>query len=302
MTSILLKARLGRAVRQSHFYWRYVANSRPWLEYRLRRPASGSPVQRAIVEDLRRDGVAITTVGSLFWDMRLYDELDAEVRTLERKMAKEIMEGRQRREGEAFKTYLVELLGPRPVLDPESSFVRFALAPEILNVANRYFGLLTKLRSFNVWLNFATSAPPRNSQLWHRDPEDRYILKMFVYLSDVDDESGPFFYAPGTHAYGHVRKQPDSFGELGTTARRSDDAQMAAVVPKERWIRAIGPKGTIVFADTRGYHKGGWTRTKDRLAYNCMFTSQATTRGEYFDRKPGLSRPTDEAAAYALGF
>src|SRR5688572_29811286 len=93
MRAINIKSSLARAIRQSHFFWRYVANRRPWLKYQLRRPASGTLVQRTIAEDLRRDGVAITTVGSLFRDTRPYDELDAEVRKLERKMAKEIMEG-----------------------------------------------------------------------------------------------------------------------------------------------------------------------------------------------------------------
>jgi hypothetical protein len=302
MTMKAMVSWIKRSIRESRFYWRYVADRKPWLEYQLRRLASDSLVQRTIVEQLRRDGVSITTVGSLFQDTRCYDELDAEVRKLERKMAEEIMEGRQRRDGEAFKNYLTELLGPRPVLDPESNFVRIALAPEVLDVANRYFGMMTRLRFFNVWLNFATAAPPKNSQLWHRDPEDRYILKMFIYLSDVDDESGPFFYAPGTHSYGRIRRQPESFGEPGTTARRSDDKQMAAVVPEDKWVKAIGPQGTIVFADTRGYHKGGLAKTKDRLVYNCMFTSQATSRGDYFARSPGLVPPADRATAFALGF
>lgn len=161
--------------------------------------------------------------------------------------------------------------------------------------------MYTRLRAFNVWHNFASKKDPRNSQLWHRDPEDRYILKMFVYLTDVSEGSGPLIYARGTHVQGSIKSLPESFKDPETTARRSNDAQMSAVVPKDRWITAVGPKGTVVFADTRGYHKGGLVREGDRVLYNCMFTSQASTRAEYFERKLAIPASFDSALAFALG-
>jgi len=85
---------------------------------------------------------------------------------------------------------------------------------------------------------------------------------MFVCLTDVDEGAGPLTYAPGTHAQGTVKTVVESkwVREGATDVRRSDDAQMDVVVPKRSWITAIGPKGTVVLADTRGYHKGGGIR------------------------------------------
>ena len=296
-----IKTRLGRAVRQSEFYWRYVANGRPWLEYRLHGLASPTPAQRGVINDLRQNGIAITTGRALFGNNILVDELQAEVEELERKMAKEIMESRQRKDADGFKSFLIQILGPRPILDPQSIFVRIAVAPEVLEVANSYFGMMTRLRCFNVWRNFAGSGPPKYSQLWHRDPEDRIMLKMFIYLSDVDDEAGPLFYAPSTHSYGNIKVEPKLYREEGTTARRADDDGMSAVVEKNKWIKAVGPKGTIVFADTRGYHKGGLARVHDRILYNCLFTSQVSTCGDYFERKNVSQASLDRARSFALG-
>jgi hypothetical protein len=101
--------------------------------------------------------------------------------------------------------------------------------------------------------------------------EDLYIVKVFLYLSDVNQGAGPFTYAPGTRGKGRARQKPDYLLE-GVT-QRSIDAQMAAVVPRDRWVTCTGPKGTIVFADTRGYYKGGLSRERDRVLYACMFTS-----------------------------
>ena len=33
----------------------------------------------------------------------------------------------------------------------------------------------------------------------------------------------------------------------------------------------------MLFVDTRGFHKGGLVRQHDRILYNCMFNSRATT-------------------------
>lgn len=94
-------------------------------------------------------------------------------------------------------------------------------------------------------------------------------------MKDVEDGTGPFTYAPGTHRKGaYWNRRPASFNE--NNILRSTDAQMNAVVPQEKWIRATGKKGTIIFADTRGYHKGGEARTDNRLMYTCMFTSPAS--------------------------
>ncbi len=167
--------------------------------------------------------------------------------------------------------------------------VRFGLQKELLQIASAYFGMLTHLRFYNVWHTFATQAPARRSQLWHRDPEDHLILKVFVYLSDVDDGAGPFTYAPSTDLKGKIHQDPEYFREANRRAKRSEDEQMAAIVPPERWIKGVGEAGTIIFADRRGYHKGGLARTHDRIMYNCMFTSPASKTNEIFERPAKLA-------------
>lgn len=295
------KRRLGGALRQTDSYWRYVANFKPWRAYKLDR-TSLNDTQRLLLRDLRRDGIVRTTVKELMRETSLFEQLEAAVWTLERTtLSGDLLRVREGLDTRGFKAYLIDLLGPSPVLDPNDIFVRFAVQPAVLNLVNAYFGMYARLRAFNVWHNFPSKKDPMDSQLWHRDPEDRYILKMFVYLTDVNEESGPLIYARDTHVQGSIKSVPESFKDSKTTARRSNDAQMSAVVPKDRWITAVGPKGTVVFADTRGYHKGGHVREGDRVLYNCMFTSQASTRPEYFERELPIPDSTDNALAFALG-
>jgi hypothetical protein len=297
---------MGRSLKyvcgKSDFTWRYLANLRPSFEYqRIRKPLSVS--QERILSDLRRDGISMTSVTDLMTDNPVFHELQFAVRTLETSLSDKISKARMEMDTPSgVKSYCFHLLSCARELDPNDIFVRFALQPQILGIANGYFGMLTRLLYYNVWHNFPMQDEPRESQLWHRDPEDRYILKMFVYLTDVDEGSGPLSYVPGTHAQGSVRTRPASkiCKEGSVEVRRSDDAQMLAVLPKENWITALGPKGTVVFADTRGYHKGGLVRERDRILYTCMFNSQASSYPNLFERKL-IPPDADEAVAFAIG-
>jgi Phytanoyl-CoA dioxygenase (PhyH) len=287
---------------KSDFTWRYIANLRSSLEY-PRATKKLSVAHERIVTELKRDGIAITSIGDFTENLSLFGELETAVRNYEISMAKEIEETRANAALQnRAKNYVLTLLGPVPTLDPSDIFVRFALQPEILGIVNSYFGMLTKLRSYNVWHNFPTHASPRESQLWHRDPEDRCVLKMFVYLTDVNEGAGPLSYAPGTHSLGMVKTaaQSEIFREGESYVQRSNDLQLNEVVPKNQWITAVGPKGTIVLADTRGYHKGGFAVERERILYICMFTSKASIYPEVFKREAALPRYADQSVAFAI--
>jgi hypothetical protein len=303
-TRNLAKHGVYSACQQSDFIWRYGPNLTARLRYKWKQApleAFHEPLLRA----LKRDGIVITSINELMGDMTLYDELARAVWQHERALAAELSQARANTDRpDHVKSYLIKLLGSRPTLDPSSVYARLALHPRVLGIANGYFGMLTRLRHYNVWHNFPTQAAPRESQLWHRDPEDRYVFKMFIYLTDVDEGSGPLTYASGTHAAGCVKTEAAAslYKEgWGALVLRSDDAQMSAVVPMEKWVTATGPKGTVVLVDTRGYHKGGLVRKNDRIVYVCTFTSIGSTLLEdVFGRKlPPLS-DSDIATVFAI--
>ena len=290
--------------RQSDSTWRYIANLRPCLAYRrIRKPMNS--LSKRLLADLRRDGIVMTSVDELTGNGHLFQELETAVWKYESSLADQIDKARKNVNlpGQ-IKSYRIKLLGSRPSLDTGDIFVRFALQPEVMSIVNSYFGMLARLRAFNVWHNVPTNQPPRDSQLWHRDPEDRCVLKMFVFLHELDETSGPLSYVPGTHALGTVKADPEShvFKEGRKYVKRSDDEQMNALVPQQKWITATGPKGTIVLVDTRGYHKGGAVSEHDRLVYLCMFTSQASTLlDDAFKRDCSIPPHLDESVAFALG-
>jgi hypothetical protein len=270
-------------------------NLAPTLAYRFGKQRLSGEAGR-VLADLNRDGVAITSSSRLFGQNQCYEELSSAVDRLEKvdladKIAA-LRAGSNDKSTIGQKTFIFPLLGEHPLLDPETIYARFGLQKPVLQIANAYFGMYTRFRYYNVWHTFASQSEARESQLWHRDREDYLILKMFVYLSNVDKGAGPFTYAPGSHPKGKLRRAPAHF--LEGNVMRSNDEQMAEAIPRERWLPCVGPKGTIVFADTRGYHRGGLARERDRLMYTCMFTSPASQSEEFFRRTVPLARPASK--------
>ena len=62
----------------------------------------------------------------------------------------------------------------------------------------------SKLEYVDVWYSVPQPAEAEriSSQRWHRDYNDKHLLKVFLYLVDVDDAMGPFQYVPGSQPGG----------------------------------------------------------------------------------------------------
>lgn len=291
---------LVRTGRNFELTWRYLFNFAPTLSYKVKQPVISGEALR-VVTDLNRDGIAVTSAQALFGPNSCFDELCESFDRLQHSLKDQVTEAREQAascKDAGEKSFIFEYLGTEPVLNLSEIYARFALNQNILRIANAYLGMHTRLRYYNIWHTFATQDEPRESQLWHRDREDRYILKAFVYLCDVGEGGGPFTYATGTHEKGQVKEKPEFFLEGGV--RRSTDSQMSKVVHPDKWIKGTGLKGTIIFADTHGYHKGGLAREQDRIMYTCMFTSPASESREFLRREGTIPCPDDKAMAFAL--
>src|SRR5215212_3581252 len=214
-----------------------------------------------VLETLRRDGVAITDAETVFGDSAPYDAAAARADELYRAPREESEAGAGSKA-----TFLTKLAtGSYAFDDP---FVRVALHPDALAIANGYLRLYSHLRALDLWLTKPTEGPAIQTQLWHRDGDDVMNVKMFVYFTDVRPAAGPLRYAPGTHPLGAHRRLPGQDEQA-----RSTDEQMASVVPEHEWVLCEGRPGTVVFADTCGYHKQQKPESDERLLLMSHYVS-----------------------------
>ena len=271
-----LRAKI-RSIRQTNLFWRYGANLAPTVHHLVRPKKASGGVTSRIVNQLNSDGIAVARIEDLL-SADMITDLETQTRDLLQAKAADINELKATVDIDSTvgkKTFNLELLGSEPEFVAGSVFANLGLSRSMLTVADSYLRMTAQLRYFNVWYTTASTGISRESQLWHFDREDNYILKAFLYLDDVDEGTGPFTYAPGTHRNGKYRSIQPEFIMEGNV-RRTTDEQMAKVFPREKWKIGTGKKGTIVFADTRGFHKGGEARSKDRLMFTCMYTSPAS--------------------------
>lgn len=261
--------------RVRHFIWLWLKNGRDAWSYRRSSPRHDVKVS-ALVRSLKSRGVV---VASEIAEPSLYTELSTECQ----QMLKEAWDDNLQRpranvadgKGDRSKLDAIEnkdfllVLTPK-TFRPDSIFLRYALQPRFIEIADAYLGLRCQLRAVHLWLNYANDGEPSSTQLWHRDGDDYMNLKIFTYLTDVDELHGPFTFIPGSQPLGfrHIEPESSKFG-------RTNDAQMTAHVNSDQWEVCTGPAGSVVFADTCGYHKGLKPRKGYRLLLMAHYTSRA---------------------------
>jgi len=236
---------------------------------------------------LKKDGIAVAKLEDFFDGALIY-----ELKNYAAKMLKspEVPKEAIQRMGElkgANKRFLEKLWGGYGyVLEKkdleENPFIKFALSGKISGVAGEYFGVMPKLYHFDLQTTVVISedAEAKLSQRWHRDPEDKKMCKVFVYFSDVLDEgSGPFKYVLGSQ-YGGQRQ--NLFPQRPPAGVYPPEGEVESAILGSDIKTCFGEAGTIVFADTAGLHKGGFSTTKPRLMLTISYVTDACPQPRYF--------------------
>lgn len=103
---------------------------------------------------------------------------------------------------------------------------------------------------------------------------------MFTYLSDVDEEAGPFEYiraSPGGGKYGSL------FPWEKEEVYPPED-ELTGAIDEEDFLTLTGSAGTVVICDTSGFHRGGFARSKPRiLSYHTYLSDQMPHKKRKFD-------------------
>jgi hypothetical protein len=211
-------------------------------------------VQRDMVVDLHANGYTTADFDRLVEDPTWHRRLEAPARAF----AAEV------RAATSWRTRKPCRLRVPAGSDP---MVDFALRSPMREVVDAFFGLRAKLLYAELWLIHPVAGGARQaSQIWHRDPEDRPILKVFLYLSNVTDEAGPFEYVPTSRPGFPLAHLPSRIhGELADSG-----------VPAGASVRVTCPSWTVMIADTSGLHRGGYASVQERLSATWAYVTPAS--------------------------
>jgi hypothetical protein len=238
-------------------------------------PAELDPVQRSVLERLDADGYAVLPFADLFPEQELWDDVDAMGRTFveETEAALSLGVGLKVRPGKEFVARAYSFEGA--TLTTEQPWFRACVSRRMLDLANAYLRLWAKLSYVDLWYTAPQPADEERvaSQNWHFDFDDKHLLKAFLYLVDVDESAGPFEYVPGSQPGGRyhgVRPwTPMGYG-------RVSDEDVARAVPREDIATFTAPRGTLIFCNTSGLHRGGFATGTARVLATATYCSPAS--------------------------
>jgi hypothetical protein len=269
-----------------------------------------TPGEQRVLDGLTRSGIAMVPVADLVGPA-LAEQARA---AAEGYLAQPGVQDRIRRisagerpdDAKGGKFYIVRPLGDVPKLPLSDPLMRITLSDAVLRIVSRYLGMFPRLTAIDLWYNLPTSGPEVYSQRWHRDPEDRRIVKTFLYLHDVDETTGPFCFVPGSHNAGPDGKVYPQLVFAPTYPPGSNyppDGYVEEHFPAERRMVCTGPPGTMVFCDTTGFHKGGHATGRPRFLFNAVYTTNASAavRQHQYALLGGRVAGLSPAAEHALG-
>lgn len=117
-----------------------------------------------------------------------------------------------------------------------------------IEIATKYLGKTPTIKDVRVWWSFPQNEKKYNQLYgYHYDIDAYKFLKLFIYLTDVDIDSGPHVIISNTH------KKKTIFEKLN---RRLTDAQADKYFSKDRINIMTAKAGEGFFEDTFAYHKG----------------------------------------------
>ncbi len=261
---------LGRyfAVRNSWFVWYTILNRNARALY-AQHPKTLSPVQNRILSELRTEGIAITSLDELFPGEDRLAQLQAWVASHE-----------PLPQTATKKKFLREYWETVPELNLDNPFVQLGLTDQYHDTANAYYGMWSRyVLTHLARINPDPESGPAFSQNWHRDPEEKRYMKVFLYLNDIDENSGPFTYVRQSAyhlQFGNLFMQHPPMGS------HPDSKELEAAIPPEYIKTCTGKAGTVIFCDTAGLHFGGRAKTNPRTMFTAGYSSPAFTEGARF--------------------
>ena len=122
----------------------------------------------------------------------------------------------------------------------------------MIKIVGDYLGTEPYLSHADVWWDRHMYEDLRDSQEFHFDGGDPFMVKLFFYLTDVSEKDGPFTYI------GKTNKLVNKFGLIykhGVSGIPDSDISSNTLSNVKKFV---GKPGTVIVADTNGLHKGGY--------------------------------------------
>jgi hypothetical protein len=200
------------------------------------------PQDLAIAQELETNGISVTSLESLnlpntasFFDaaQKLSEELALEAHSPKSK-------------GKHTLTATAEQIMRHPEV------FLWGAQERLLRIVERYLKLPAAYDGLSYYYSIANGAEagPRK---WHRDKEDWHMIKIGIYLNDVDFSGGPF-----ECVLPNANEQICRHAQSRYQVYRHDELKDLLGEDPQSWQKSYsGSSGTVIFVDTASYYHRG---------------------------------------------
>jgi hypothetical protein len=170
---------------------------------------------------------------------------------------------------------------------PEFEEIAQLIIPQL---EEKLFGCSVVMEALYIYRNVYREAPERASWLWHYDNNPREIIKIMIYLSDVDEDCGAFEIVCNeqgeavkmpTYKIDHTKWQ-GAPNNSRITKEQIDTLSQEGYVPQ----KILGKKGTIAVFDNNIAHRASIpspSHTRDAMVF--MVRPWRTKEEKYINRE-----------------
>lgn len=215
----------------------------------------------SIIDDLNKNGVHLTSIEQLFPDesANIMHVLNQAAKVLEIYDNQELPSHLQKMASsiDMSASYIISNF-------PEVFFL--GISRRILDLVENYLGLPAAYHGVALRRSLPDGLE-LGPRLWHQDGEDFRIIRIVIYLTDVEIDGGPFEYIP--RSYGLTYK------DLKSLDSRIEQNDMLRVVPGTAMRQCYGKAGTVVISDAANtFHHEQLQKNKARSVAMYGFSSR----------------------------
>src|SRR5207253_11228502 len=139
--------------------------------------------------------------------------------------------------------------------------LEWANNPKVLSIVGHALGAKPTLSNISIWWSYPGHEKPQEAENFHSDVDDLAFIKLFIYLTDVDDGCGPHVFVPGS-------QNKQIFGKI----RRYSDEEIEKTFGRDGIKTFTGPQGSAFLENTFGLHKGQLPKKKRRLLFQAQYS------------------------------
>lgn len=166
--------------------------------------------------------------------------------------------------------------------------IYLASHPRVIARVSQFLGTTPTIHYFSLWWSLAGRAHPEDAQLFHIDRHCYRFVKLFVYLTDVDTESGPHCFVRGSNDVSSIRQRMTTIAQTDPASakrfqtmlqsQRKDDRDVEAFFGADKLTYITGQSGDSFIVNTAGYHKGYLPKSRNRLVFQALYTMLPTIK------------------------